>query len=1278
MSSLDPENPHHHLIQRQLPAWSHQASPEQWQALNQTFLPAQGLTDTHPAWFANAAPDLREAVLTSQARLAHSQQALARSLKGLKNVAEFAEPLLAQQLTSEHQLSAPLRNTELIHIHHLFTFETYVSQHERRSLLEAALHNFEDAVEFSRESALALSGDAQIEKTAVVGKTSLGDSETRVDIELESETYEITPLRLTPADFARTCRALDLGQRYQEHLDSQFAPAQVATLATQVHKDRLRLAADLAFLRQRINGAALDRLQALLDQSAPLVCRQLSLFGIDLYEVLILDLDATGLLLYLPGHATALQQFHDLSALHDQLRDDLLQVDFRQRFLAYVSRDQQETFLSRLRQNLDADGDSPNNQTWPLRDSADLHLALVAIEDELFSFLYQDHVTRLKTEARQLAVPTAEVDEQARKRRLAAWESIGLNTLMMAGFFVPGVGTLMTAVVAYQLLDEVYEGYQAWSVGDRHLALHHLEVVGLNLALIGGLHIAGQVVPKLFNSRLMESLDPVTLEDASQRLWRPDLTPYRSTVQLPETLEPNAMGQYLYQDKHYINMDGQWYAQRLDAELQRWRIVHPADAEAYQPQLEHNGDGAWRAEHEQPQGWSLATLVRRLDTRFDGFDDQQLEQAARISGVSANELRYTHLANARTPALLADTLKRMSVEGQLAARLAVMPTLDASSLFEQLYNGSESASPLQARLMTRYPRLTLPLARQLLTRLYPGEVPVLEDQTPLPAWLEHSAAQVSSDLPMARALEGLYVTRLTATDSERLALLALESLYGWPTNLRLELRAGGAEGALLAKAGTDEALRRRIVIKGVQGYEAFTADSPRAGPLSKDLCATIVQALPTALREEMGLQQLPGETLRERLLERINDDQMHWARRLWRPAEGWRKVGALRGGSPLDPTLANTPATLRNTLAARYRRLFPSTSDQEIEQTLHQWQRESRVAAVELQRLEEHLHVLRGDLRRWANGLPRRQRAIQPIVNAWRRVSSLVMGNGRSMSILDLRALDLENQDMIALALPDSFRHVQSIDLSGNRLLSELPAEFLERFPLLRTLYLPRCRFSAIPRIANPLALNWLDMQANRITWDAQAQAAMDRLYGLDMLDLSDNPLLTAPSFHAMHGLRTLRLGNCSLTRLPEGLQALEHPELINLEDNQFTTLAEGFQLPHAHASAMRLESDSLSGELHAQIRAYYQQHGADLLLADSDYDELLEGISADQRLLWERLPLNFRRDLRELLLEDDYIADPQSTQEAVWARLQRMDQDPAYMQLALDFGAEQLLQLPL
>lgn len=1278
MSSIDVENPHQQLIERQLPTWSQHASPEQWQTLHETLLPAQGEPDAHADWFANAAPDLREAVQASQARLRHSQQALARALKGLKNIAEFAEPLLAQQLKSAHQLSVPLRTSELIHIRHLFTFDTYVSHHERRSLLEAALHNFEEAVEFSHESALALAGDAQVAPTVVFGKTTLGDSETEVDIELESEFYQIKPLSLPPAAFARTCRELDLGQRYQEHLTAVFAPAQITPLAVRVHQDRLRLAADLAFLRRQLNGAALDQVQALLDNGISLACNQLKLFGIDLHEALILNLDKAGLLLYLPGHGTSLRHYPNLPALHDQLRDDLLQVDFRQRFQAYVTRDQQETFLSRLRQNLDADGDTPSDQTWPLRDGADLYLTQVAIDSELFSFLHQDHVTRLKTEARQLAVPTADVDEAARKRRLATWKNIGLNTLMMAGFFVPGIGTLMTGVVACQLLDEVYEGYQAWSIGDRKLALHHLEVVGLNLALIGGLHTAGKVVPRLFNSQLMESLDPVTLKDGSQRLWQADLVPYRSTVPLPEGLEPNAMGQYLDQGKHFIKMDGQCYEQHLDAELQRWRIVHPTDTEAYQPQLEHNGEGAWRAEHEQPQAWPLATLVRRLDASLEGFDDQQLEQAARISGVSASNLRYLHLANARAPALLADTLKRMAVKGEVAKQLAIDPDLDARSLFEQLYNGSQPASPVQTRLIARYPRLTLPLARRLLARLHPSEVAVLQDQTPRPAWLERAAEQVNSDLPMTRALEGWSLLPLAGTDSERLALLALEGLPGWPSNLRLELRAGSADGPLLAKAGADDAVLRRVVIKSAQGYEAFAGAPPYPGPPGKDLCAAITQALPQSLREEIGLQQLPGVTLRERLLERINDDRLHWARRLWQPATGWHKVGALRGGRPLDPTLAGRPATtLRGTLTARYRRLFPNASDQLIAQTLRRWQRQQRFASVELQALEERLQGLRNDLRHWANGVPRRQRAVRPIVNAWRRLSNQVVDN-QSSPLLDLGYLELENQDIAELALPDLFAHVEVINLSGNRLLSELPAEFLERFPSLRYLYLRNCRFSEIPHIANPLTLSWLDMQANRITWDAQAQAAMDRLFRLDMLDLSDNPLLTPPDFQAMFALRNIHLVNCSLTQLPEGLQALLQPELINLGDNQFSTLPDDFQLPRAHASAMRLESDALNPELEDQIRTYYEHHGIDLLLDDSDYDGLFEGINADQRVIWECLPLEFRRDLRELLLEDDYLTDPQSAQQAIWARLRRMDQDPEYLLQAVELGGENLLLLPL
>lgn len=1212
MSSLDLENPHHHLIQRQLPGWSHQASPGQWQALRQTLLPAQGLADTQAAWFANAAPDLREAVLASQARLAHSQQALAHALKGLKNIAEFAEPLLAHQLATEHQLAAPLRSTELVHIHHLFSFDTYVSQHERRSLLEAALHNFEDDVEFSRESALALAGDAQVEKTVVIGNTTLGDNETRVDITLESEAYSIKPLKLTPLDFARTCRALDLGQRYQEHLHAQFAPAAVATLAAQVHKDRLRLAADLAVPRQHINGSALDQLQAMLDEGSSLTCSQLRLFGIDLHEALILDLGEGGLLLYLPGHTTALQAFEHLSAVHDHVRDNLLQVDFRQRFLTYVARDQQEAFLSRLRQNLDADGDSADDQSWPLRDSADLHLAPVAIEGELFSFLYQDHVTRLKTEARQLAVPTAEADEQARKRRLAAWESIGLNTLMMAGFFVPGIGTLMTAVVAYQLLDEVYEGYQAWSVGDRHLALYHLEVVGLNLALIGGLHVAGQVVPKLFNSPLMESLDSVTLADGSQRLWRPDLTAYRSPVVMPEGLRANRLGQYLHEDKYFVRMNGQCYEQRFDPDYQQWRIVHPDQPAAWQPPLEHNGEGAWRGQHEQPQLWDLPTLMRRLDESFSEFSDQDLHLAAKINAISEARLRQVHLAGEPTPVQLRATLERLAA---------------------------------------------------------------IRD--PQPAWLENSAQHVHDDQPLVRALEGLHVPGLNSADSDRLLFACLERLPGWSPKVRLELRGGSPQGPLLASVGAEDAAQRCLVITSSEGYEAYLGERPVPSLRDHDLSRAVLEALP-AVRRQALVADTGSEGLREQIQALADRSRLDLSRRLWgHPRPSWRPSGRLRGGTD-QPFEFPAISPLRTSLSARYRRLYPAASDEEVTDTLSRWRRNLRTPETELQLLEVRLQTLRRDLASWAQGSTPRQRAIQPIINAWRRNSLFPLATGERIQRLALADLELGDEDLASLMLPDDFQHILDLDLSGNRQLSQLPFNFLSRFTNLRRVRLDQCRFSRLPHLVNSPALDWLDLQNNRVTWDAWAQSTLERMPNLRVLDLSDNPLLQAPDLSRMRRLGSLFISNASLTQLPAGLARIDAPLVIDLSNNQFTALPENFAVPAHIGQVMALESTMLSPLAQLQIDAYYEAHGIDLMVADSDYSELLGDSTISQQQIWNRLPLQYRRDLRQILDLDAFLDNEQQALAELWQRLTLMDVNAGFRQRALARPAVELFELML
>ncbi|WP_194788867.1 dermonecrotic toxin domain-containing protein [Pseudomonas sp. UFMG81] len=1270
------ENPHQLLLEQRLPRWTHHATTDQWQTLREALKPAQDLPDREATWFANAARDLREAVLASQARLAHSQQALARSLKGLRQITEFCEPLLQARL-AQHGSVAPVRGTELLRVQRTWSWLGSVFQYssERHSLLQAALLNFAVDETFDNHSALAAPDDIHVRDITIEG-TAPGSYDTPgANFPLPSQAYQVKALPLGPQAFADLCRELDLGQRYQEHLQGMFdgkANVQRRALAITVLRDRLRLAADLGYLNHTLDAVDHALVQRLLDGSAP-PCRTLELFGLAVHEVLVIDNGTSGHLLYLPGHSPALRHCKDRPAVADALAELLLEPAARQRFCDYLPLDLRAQFLDVLAQNLDASGQGASDQTWVRARQANLHLTWKTIDSELFGFMQDRHVARIKAEARLLAVPTADADEQARKRRLEQWQSLGLDMLTVAGFFVPGVGTLLLAVTACQLLGEAYEGYEAWSVGDRHLALQHLEAVGLNLAVLGGLHVAGKVLPKLFNSPLMENLDPVNSADGQRRLWQPDLAPYRSPVVLPEGLQANAQGQFEMQGRSFIRIDGHLHEQRLDLRLKRWRIVHPEDDQAYQPLLEHNDEGAWRAEHEQPQDWSLIYLLRRLGPDFDGFTDTELHRAAQVCGLSEDALRQVHLQGRPVPALLPDTLARLRAEQQALAQMARDPALDHSALFHNLYDPITPPDPLSQRLLQAHSRLTRPLARRLLTRLTPGERTTAAASGQLPAWLTQAAEQVASDLPLARALEGLWLGRLATADSERLLLSCLERLPGWSDKVRLELRAGSAQGPVLRAIGASEAAEHGIVIKASSGYEAYRGDLPAPGLQDHDLCRAVLAALRKVRRHALGLAGEDADKLRKSVFAQVNADRQGTTWRLWGNTQQRWQGGALAGG---DTTSVYPQLSLRGSQLGRYRRVYPSASVTSFHNQRLRWLRAGRPVEIELDRLHERLQNLRDELAAWAGASAGRQRAIAPLVRAWRRDSITTLEHGEPVHTLDLRGLALDNEAIASLALPDDFKHIQELELSDNGPLSELHPEFLERFPRLERLYLRNNRLARLPMLARPLRLLSLDLQGNRITWDDLAQRQLERSANLIKLDISDNPLLRAPALGNLVQLQTVHLNSASLTQLPTGLAALGRAEVLDLSDNQFTSLPAGLVLPEPVGRALELESNWLTDDLREQIDAYHQQHGIDLLVADYQYEELLEGTTPEQRQLWQRLPLNYRRKLRAILVDDTYLSDPEGMHDEIWRRLQRIDEDPDLRRYALSWPAADLLAL--
>ena len=108
----------------------------------------------------------------------------------------------------------------------------------------------------------------------------------------------------------------------------------------------------------------------------------------------------------------------------------------------------------------------------------------------------------------------------------------------------------------------------------------------------------------------------------------------------------------------------------------------------------------------------------------------------------------------------------------------------------------------------------------------------------------------------------------------------------------------------------------------------------------------------------------------------------------------------------------------------------------------------------------------------------------------------------------------------------------------------------------------------------------------------------------------------------------------------------------------------------------LNLESDALAPRVHEQVDAYYDQHQIDLLVPDDDYEELLEGNSAEQWQIWQRLPLQYRRDLRDLLQAEPFLHQPELGRERLWHQLERMDADMLFRTVALNRPARELLSL--
>ncbi|WP_178127122.1 DUF6543 domain-containing protein, partial [Pseudomonas sp. FSL R10-0071] len=107
-----------------------------------------------------------------------------------------------------------------------------------------------------------------------------------------------------------------------------------------------------------------------------------------------------------------------------------------------------------------------------------LNFTLLNIYQDYSEYLFIQKRRKLLEDAPLLAVSTDTEDQKTRHDRQQRLKKIGewaVNVIEIVGsFFIPALGELMMLQMAYQILDDTYEGIRDWTQGKTIEAWDHL------------------------------------------------------------------------------------------------------------------------------------------------------------------------------------------------------------------------------------------------------------------------------------------------------------------------------------------------------------------------------------------------------------------------------------------------------------------------------------------------------------------------------------------------------------------------------------------------------------------------------------------------------------------------------------------------------------------------------------------------------------------------------------------------------------------------------------
>lgn len=727
---------HLNLIKNAIPECLAQASPQRRKVLKDT-IPSM------PQWYKNSSAGQQAVLKTLMETGCHSQNEWDKTIKDVQDITAYAKTRLLVALTEAAvELDVEKTWVRLYYPVELKFFGIPVGvntdgyRSRTFSLLQAALHNFEA---FEAEDGYFGSDSSCITEPDASGH------------------FDVIHPRLKIKQFVEICRKLDIGGQYEKYITGFLyegeAAQQQALSQTFINskKTAMKTAAYVALLKEDIELKDYELLVELInekdivrdkDSNRRISYSPLRLMGYEIAECALFfpthtnRFDGSYVIAYIPDDPEhPIKKYSSFADFEQELTHQLMYrpqgsridsskdvlTDYQRFFSRFVSEKDRPHFFLRFTQKV---LDAPSGTYWkdevrgylkylspvsrlvgPIDDrhwrrdpleNIDLHVELV------FDFqwvgmagiwieMFRQKRRNMLEDAQVLAVSTAAEDNITRARRLSNYLNIGLFVVGIAAFFVPPVGAAMLLVTANQLLSETIEGVREWSQGDKEAAWAHITDVLENLATM----VALAPVFHYTISPFIKGLKPVTLSSGKTRLWKPDLKPYELNIKLPENSRPNELGLHRYDGQDILPLDGKHYAVKEEAVTGKYRVQHPARPDAYTPELNHNGSGAWSHEMEQPRTWKEPELMRRLGHSVSEFSDTELAQIRSVSGTDEGVLRRMHVEHEPPAPLLADTIKRFDAYKQVEDFIADMQS-DGSAV------SAKDHSIDQLHVMTRY------------------------------------------------------------------------------------------------------------------------------------------------------------------------------------------------------------------------------------------------------------------------------------------------------------------------------------------------------------------------------------------------------------------------------------------------------------------------------------------------------------------------------------------------------------------------------------------------